>query len=147
LWWGEASSLAEPRHGDRLADNQNLAVNLACALVLSIFGFLNLFRFWRKSPDTSMAVILFEDRILAPQQGVMSRTVEIYFCDTTHMKKLSVDGVWEFNVAAGNKHIRIPKDRLDRPADFDSLVAEMGHRVASVAVETEQRINPPRLDS
>lgn len=147
LWWGDSSSLAEPRHGTRLSDEQNLAVNLLCAFVLAVFGFLNLFNIWKNKTDGPISIVVSEDSIVAPEQGVSSRLVEIQFSDVTRMKKLSIDGVWEFNLSSRNKHIRVPKARLEVPTDFGRLIASAQKQVTGCELETEERINPPELSS
>lgn len=144
LWWGERASLAEP-NALRLSSEQNLAVNALCAFVLSVFGLLNLFSLWKTGPDHPTSVLISADRITAPNQGVLARPIEIRFSDITQLKKLSVDGVWEFNVNSRDKHIRIAKGALNDPADFDRMAACLQQRVTSCELQIEQRINPPEI--
>jgi len=144
LWRGESLSLAD-LGGLRLSDDQNLTVNLFSALAFSVLGFLSLFWTWQRATDRPTSVIVSQDRITAPNQGVSGRPVEIRLADITRLQKLSVDGAWEFNVYSPDKHIRVPRAALKVPADFDRLISCVRQMTHGCDLQTEERIDPPRI--
>lgn len=147
LWWGRGSSLADPSLGAPLSDQQNMAVNLVFAFAFAFFGCFKFYWIWKNEPDGPISVVLSKDSITAPEQGISSRLVEIQFSDVARMKKLSIDGVWEFNLSSRDKHIRIPKARLEVSTDFDRLIASVQKKVSGCELETEERIDQPELSS
>lgn len=146
LWNGAHWSFLEGPGG--FASNaQNLSFNLILAFVLATSGFLYLFSLWRKTPDQPFRVILSPTSITAPRQGVLAREVEILFADVVRLQKLSVDGIWEFNIFSDDKHIRIPKAALSERDDFEILVARVEELTPQIALEIVSRIDPPDMHS
>lgn len=146
LWKGDSSSLFE-HHAMGFSDHQNLALNLFSSFLLLVLGFLCLFWIWEKKPDRFRSVVVSQDHIAAPNQGVSGRTVEMPFKDITKLQKLSVDGVWEFNVQSRKKHIRVPKASLENPEDFDRMISHVQQQISMCELEVEERINPPILEA
>lgn len=144
LWWGDKSSLFEPAMNDHTSE-QRLAVNLFFAFIFSGLGFLGLFRIWKNARDHQQSVIVSGESVRAPHQGVLDSEVEISFDEVTRLKKLSVDGVWEFNLYSRDKNIRVPKASLGIPEDFDRLISCVQERVATCEIEVVERINPPEI--
>jgi hypothetical protein len=146
LWRGDSSSIFE-HHDMGFSDDQNLALNLFSSFFLLVLGFLSLFRAWGKKPDRLRSVVVSPDLIAAPNQGVSGRTVEIPIKNIAKLQKLSVDGVWEFNVQSLKKNIRVPKASLDSPDDFDRLISHVQKLTPNCTLEIEERIDPPMMNT
>ena len=138
---GDSTSLFEGRIDapvQRSAE-QNLGANLLCALGFSILGFLNFFWICENRRSDLKSVLVLEDRIIAPRQGVSGKPVEISIGDITKIKKLSVKKRWEFHVYGSGKLIRVPKASLDNPEDFERLVSYVQKVADGCELEVEQR--------
>ena len=149
LWSdGSSSILKYGLYGHQeLSEYQNQAVNLFCAFGFATLSFLSLLWFRKRFKESLTSVRVTETSIAAPNQGFSGRSVEIPFADITDLEKLSIDGVWEFNVSGRDQEIRVPKASLLVPDDFDKLVLCVQKRAPNCELKTEQRITPPSMNN
>lgn len=95
-----------------------------------------------------VTVLLFLSAAFLLWWGGTSSLAEPRHADTLAPRQnLAVDGVWEFNVLGRGQSIRVPKSSLNDPTDFDRMVPRIAKQAKTCDVETEQRFNPPTLQS
>ncbi|MCH2075742.1 MAG: hypothetical protein MK180_02490 [Rhodobacteraceae bacterium] len=115
---------------------QNLILNLWLAAVLLAGGLWALLAV-RQNPPRAV-VTVSPGRIEAP-----GGTVEMQ--GLTRLQKLSVDGVWEFNIWAVKTRLRLLPASFVDPEDFERVVAAVSRHVPQCPLEVESRIDPRSL--
>lgn len=144
LMRGDAPSLFEQMDG-MLSDSQNHAVNVFVGFVLGTLGFVSLLNALRNSTGQTRAVEVTKEVVRAPDQGRSGRSVQIALDQITKLEKLSIDGVWEVNIASRDARIRIAKSSLAQASDFDRMIHRIDARAPNCQLQITQRIDPPEI--
>lgn len=134
---GAGWSLLEGPFG-HASGTQNFIFNLGLAVVLLAVGLWALLA--SRQPPPRAVVTVSPGRVEAPGGTVETQGI-------TRLQKLSVDGVWEFNIWAGKTRLRLLRASFVDPEDFERVVAAVSRHAPQCTLEVESRIDPPSIEA